>query len=168
MPVNSYECLFLLDPTKTATDVEGVRAQLHQALEKYGAEILASRKWDDRKLAYPIRGHKKGLYYLTYFRMESKKITELEHDFRLSEVILRHMVSVIDPKWNEEMLAVAQDDHRLALQVMHDESPEGGGGGGGAPAGPGGAPAEGEGAGGEGDRGRRGPRRPMETADAGR
>jgi len=165
MPVNSYECLFLLDPTKTATDMDGARAQLHQSLEKYGAEILASRKWDDRKLAYPIRGHKKGLYYLIYFRMDSRKIVELEHDFRLSEVILRHMVSVIDPKWQVEMLAVAQDEHRLALQVMHDESPEGGA----APAGPAGAPVEGETAGGEegGDRPRRGPRRPVE-AEAGR
>jgi small subunit ribosomal protein S6 len=167
MPVNSYECLFLLDPTKTATDMEGVRGQLHQTLEKYGAEILASRKWDDRKLAYPIRGQKKGLYYLIYFRADSKKIIELEHDFRLSEVILRHMVSAIDPKWNDEMLAVAQDDHRLALQVMHDESPEGGGGAG-APAGPGGAPVEGAPVGADegGDRPRRGPRRPMEAETA--
>jgi small subunit ribosomal protein S6 len=169
MPVNSYECLFLLDPTKTATDMDGVRAQLHQTLEKHGAEILASRKWDDRKLAYPIKGHKKGIYYLAYFKTDSKKISELEHDFRLSELILRHMVSVIDPKWNDEMLAVAQDDHRFALQLMHDESPEGGGGGG-APAGPAaGPPVEGGAPAGEGgdDRPRRGPRRAAE-AEAGK
>lgn len=156
MPVNSYECLFLLDPTKTATDLDGVRTQLHHMLEKYGAQILASRKWDDRKLTYPIKGHKKGLYYLTYFKADSKKIAELEHDFRLSEVILRHLVSVIDPKWNDEMLAVAQDDHRFALQVMHEESPEGGAAGPGAPPVEGGAPA---GEGGGEDRPRRGPRR---------
>jgi small subunit ribosomal protein S6 len=169
MPVNSYECLFLLDPTKTATDLDGVRAQLHQTLEKHGAEILASRKWDDRKLAYPIKGHKKGLYYLTYFKADSKKISELEGDFRLSEVILRHMVSVIDPKWNDEMLAVAQDDHRFALQLMHDESPEGGGGAAAGPPGaPAGAPAEGGAPAGEGgeERPRRGPRRGAEAEAA--
>ena len=160
MPVNSYECLFLIDPTKASTDMDGIKGQLHGTLEKYGAEILASRKWDDRKLAYPIKGHKKGLYYLTYFKADSKKISELDHDFRLSEVILRHMISVIDPKWNEEMLAVAQDDHRFALQVMHEES-EGGGGGG--PAGPGAPPAEGGAPGGE-EGGRRGPRRSPEAA----
>lgn len=159
MPVNSYECLFLLDPTKTATDMDGVRAQLHQTLEKHGAEILASRKWDDRKLAYPIKGHKKGIYYLTYFKADSKKISEMELDFRLSEIILRHMVSVIDPKWHDEMLAVAQDDHRFALQLMHDESPEGGGGAAGGPAG---APVEGGVPGGE-ERPRRGPRRGAEA-----
>jgi small subunit ribosomal protein S6 len=166
MPVNSYEVLFLLDPTKT-TDLEGVKTQLHGTLEKHGAEILASRKWDDRKLAYPIGGHKKGVYYLTYFKCDAKKMTEVDHDFRLNEVILRHMVSAIDPKWDEEMLAVARDDHRMALQVMHDESPEGGGGGL-APAGPPGATgapvAEGAPAGEEGgDRSRRGPRRSPEA-----
>ena len=166
MPVNSYECLFLLDPTKTGTDLEAVRTQLHHTLEKYGVEVLASRKWDDRKLAYPIRGHKKGLYYLTYFKADAKKIAEMDHDFRLSEVILRHMISVIDPKWNEEMLAVAQDDHRFALQLMHDESPEGGGGAGPAPAGPVGTPVEGGAPAGEAggdDRSRRGPRRSPEA-----
>jgi small subunit ribosomal protein S6 len=164
MPVNSYEVLFLLDPTKTA-DLEGVKTQLHGTLEKHGAEILASRKWDDRKLAYPIGGHKKGVYYLTYFKVDSKKMSEVDHDFRLNEVILRHLVSAIDPKWDEEMLAVARDDHRMALQVMHDESPEGGLGAGPA-AGPGGPPiAEGVPVGDEGGegRGRRGPRRSPEA-----
>lgn len=154
MPVTSYECLFLLDPTKTASDPEGVKTQLHGTLEKYGAEILASRKWEDRKLAYPIGGQKKGVYHLTFFKAESTKVTEIEHDFRLNENILRHMVAYIDPKWEEEMLAVAKDEHRFALQIMHEESPEGGG----IPLA--GAPNEGEG--GEGGP-RRGPRRSPEA-----
>ena len=61
-----------------------------------------------RKLAYPIKGHKKGIYHLAYFKADSLKITEIDHDLRLNEVVLRHMISAIDPKWEEEMLAVAQ------------------------------------------------------------
>ena len=68
MRVNSYECLFLLDPTKTAADMEGVRNTLNGTLEKYGAEVIASRKWDDRKLAYPIKGHKKGVYHSRFLQ----------------------------------------------------------------------------------------------------
>src|SRR5262245_1003696 len=108
MAVNHYECLLLLDSTKTSGNMDNAKTQLHAVLEKYGAEILASRPWDDRRLAYPIRGHKKGQYYLIFFKADSLKITEMEHDFRLSELILRHMVSNIDPKWVNELLEVAQ------------------------------------------------------------
>jgi small subunit ribosomal protein S6 len=161
MPVKSYECLFLLDPTKTATDMEGVKGNLHQIIEKYGAQILASRKWDDRKLAYPIRGHKKGIFHLIYFKCDSLKIAEMDIDFRINEYILRHMVSLIDPKWEQEMLAVAKDDQRMALQLMHEESPEGGASPGAAVGVPGeeGIPTEDMGEG----RPRRGPRRSAEA-----
>ena len=107
MPVNSYECLFLLDPTKSAADMDGVKNNLNGTLQKYGAEVIASRKWDDRKLAYPIKGHKKGVYHLAYFKADSQKLNEIDHDFRLNEVVLRHLISLIEPKWEEEMQAVA-------------------------------------------------------------
>jgi len=69
--VNVYECMFLLDPTKVAGDVSAAAQQLHAVLERNHVEILASRPWDERRLAYPIGTHKKGLYYLTYFRPQA-------------------------------------------------------------------------------------------------
>ena len=52
------------------------------------------------------------------------KITEMEHDFRLSELILRHMVTHIPNKWVSEMMEVAKDDHRQAYQAMREETQE--------------------------------------------
>lgn len=155
MPVASYECLFLLDPTKASTEMDAVKAQIHGTFEKYGANIVASRKWDDRKLSYPIKGQKKGVYHLTYFKVDSLKVKEIDHDFRLSEVVLRHLISHIDSKWEEDMQAVALDETRQALVIIHEEAPEGGlaGSGGGM-----GMPEEMMG----GDRPRRGPRRSSE------
>ena len=41
-------------------------------------EVLASRPaGTDRKLAYPIKGHRKGLYYLVYFRTEGKNVVTI-------------------------------------------------------------------------------------------
>ena len=33
-----------------------------------------SRLWDERRLAFPIRGQRKGAYWLTYFRLEAAKV----------------------------------------------------------------------------------------------
>jgi small subunit ribosomal protein S6 len=124
MAANVYECLFLLDPNKVAGDVPRAAEQIKAILERNHAEILASRPWDDRRLAYPIKNHKKGLYYLMYFRTEGKNLVTIEHDFRLSELVLRNLVLKIDTKLVETMLALARDEHALALQ-MAPESGDG-------------------------------------------
>ena len=80
MPANVYECMFLLDTNKVASDVPAAAQKLHAILERNQAEVLASRPWDERRLAYPIKNHKKGLYYLTYFRTEGKNVVSIEHD----------------------------------------------------------------------------------------
>ena len=147
MPANVYECLFLLDPNKVAGDVPAAAKHLHGLLERNNAEVLASRPWDERRLAYPIKGHKKGLYYLTYFRTEGKNLLNLERDLALNEMVLRYLVINVNPKLVDIMLQVAKDEHALALQSVQAE--------------PGGGEGNGE-AGGEGEGRRRGGRRHAE------
>ncbi len=149
MPVNVYECMFLLDPSKVAGDIPAAQQHLHQLFEKNKIEILASRPWDERRLAYPIKNQKKGLYYLTYLKADSQALLNLERDYQLSEMILRSMTLKIDPKLVDTMLALARDEHALALQVASAEEPGEGEGGG-------------EAGGDEGRPPRRGGRRPAE------
>jgi small subunit ribosomal protein S6 len=117
MPANVYECMFLLDTNKVAGDVNAAAQQIRGILERNQAEILASRPWDERRLAYPVKGHKKGLYYLTYFRMDGKNLLNIERDLALNETVLRSLVLRIEPKHVETLLAIARDEHALALQV---------------------------------------------------
>src|ERR1700730_10741927 len=121
MAANIYECMFLLDPTKVARDVPGADKQLRTLLEKNHAEVLVSRPWDERRLAYPIKNQKKGLYYLTYFSSEGKNLTNIEHDCALSELILRMMILKIDPKLVETMLGLAKGEHAVALHNYQEE-----------------------------------------------
>jgi small subunit ribosomal protein S6 len=130
MPVNVYECMFLLDTNKVAGDVANAAKQLHGILERNQAEVLASRPWDERRLAYPINGHKKGLYYLTYFRSEGKNVAPIEHDCALNETILRALILKVDPKHVDIMLQLARDEHAVALQTVTEPPPEEGGFGG--------------------------------------
>src|SRR5713226_866151 len=121
MPANVYECMFLLDTNKVAGDIPAAAKQIHGLLERNAVEILASRQWDERRLAYPIRGHKKGLYYLIYFKVEGKKLVQIEKDYSLNETILRMLVLNVDPKLEEHMLAVARDEHAFSLQSVPED-----------------------------------------------
>jgi small subunit ribosomal protein S6 len=118
MAANTYECMFLLDTTKVAGDVPAAAKQLEGLLSKNQAEILASRQWDERRLAYPIKGHKKGLYYLAYFRSEGKNLANIERECALNEMILRQLFIRVHPKLADTMLTLARDEHALALQAV--------------------------------------------------
>ena len=131
MPANVYECMFLLDTSKVAGDVPAAEKQLQSILERHHAEILASRPWDERRLAYPIKNHKKGLYYLIYIRMDGKNLINIERDVALNEIILRSLVIRIDPKMVTLMLEVAKGEHAVALHNIAEEPGEETGGMGG-------------------------------------
>lgn len=123
---NVYECMYLLDTNKVAGDVQGAARQLHELVEKHNAEILASRPWNELKLAYPIRTvagkHKKGLYYLMYFHCGGEVITPLEQDLKLNEMVIRSLILKIDPQLVDLMLSVARDEHAVALQSVQEEN----------------------------------------------
>lgn len=121
MAANVYECMFLLDTTKVAGDVPAADKALRGILEKHHAEVLVSRPWDERRLAFPIRNQKKALYYLTYFSSEGKNLVEIEHDCALNEMILRMLILRIDPKLVETMLSIAKGEHAVALHNIKED-----------------------------------------------
>jgi small subunit ribosomal protein S6 len=90
--------MFILDSAKAAVSWDEAVGQVHNILTKHEAEIVASRHWDERRLAYPIEGHKKGSYLLTFFRADGGKLRDIEADCRLSDLILRDLILKVHPK----------------------------------------------------------------------
>lgn len=92
MAENLYEGMFLLDSGKYAASPDNSTNHVLEILKKSGATIVAHRPWADGKMAYQVKGHKKGLHLLTYFTMPPNGLTEVTRQVHLSESILRHMV----------------------------------------------------------------------------
>ena len=93
-----YEGMFILDPAKYSRDPAGSAQQITDLITQFGGTVLAARLWDERKLAYPIKGHKKGVYWLTYFRMPGEQLTALERQCEISDDIIRKLVLRIDDR----------------------------------------------------------------------
>ena len=102
-----YEGLFLFDSNRYARDPSGVPASVNDAITNAGGEMLASRLWSEQKLAYPINGHRKGTYWLTYFRIDPSKLSGLNRDFQLNDGILRNLVLAVEPRLVEPLVAHA-------------------------------------------------------------
>jgi small subunit ribosomal protein S6 len=91
-----YEAMFLVDPVKHGEDPAGTEKIVSGLLEKHGAKMHRFEKWDDRKLAYEIGGHKRGIYLLALFEMAGEKVRGLRDDCELTEAILRQLVLRLD------------------------------------------------------------------------
>ncbi|WP_245863449.1 30S ribosomal protein S6 [Candidatus Viridilinea mediisalina] len=107
-----YEIVFVVS-TLVAND-EGIAAvleRLRQTIEHHGGEVGAinhAAPWGRRKLAYPIREYvsgeasrrnfTEGFYVLMNFKLDAAKVIELERTIKLTDTILRYLITVIEQK----------------------------------------------------------------------
>jgi len=90
-----YEGMFILDDARCTEDYNGTVEKVHEILRQRGAEIVDSRKWEERKLSYPIRRHHRGVYVLIHFNAPTDAIAAIERQLRLaSDVVLRDIILV--------------------------------------------------------------------------
>ena len=122
MTSRNYEGMFILDNNAATADFEATSGLVDAILKKHGANIVVNEKWDDRKLAYEIKGRRRGTYYLTYFQAEPDAIAKIDEDVHLTEDILRHMVLVLDlpieehiDTRNKERELLAEDSRKNSL-----------------------------------------------------
>ncbi len=62
-----YESMFLISQAEAA-DLKSAIAHIEEVLHRGDAEVVAMRKWDERRLAYEIDKQRRGVYILCYFR----------------------------------------------------------------------------------------------------
>jgi small subunit ribosomal protein S6 len=123
---NVYETLFLLDSNHYSRDPGGASAAVNALVEDAGGTVLASRLWQEQKLAYPINGHQKGTYWLTYAELDGEKLTEMNRACQLNDLVLRHLTLKVEPRLVAPMLAHARGEASLprpdASAIEIDES----------------------------------------------
>lgn len=98
MAATVYEGMFIFDSGKYGRETEAVTGQVPAIIQEAGGEMMVSRLWEERRLAYPIKGQRKGTYWLTYFRIDGSKLSELNRAFQLSDSVLRHLFVKVDPR----------------------------------------------------------------------
>lgn len=107
-----YELMFVVSPL--AANEEGVAAvveRLRGVVQGNGGEVTAVNQtapWGRRKLAYPIREYvsgeasrrnfTEGFYVLMHFSLGAAKVLELERTIKLTDTILRHLITLVETK----------------------------------------------------------------------
>lgn len=91
-----YEAMVLLDNDVVRQGYEHAKSVVTDTLKKYDATIHTVRRWEERRLAYPIRRKNRATFFLAYFEMPGAKIPAFRRDLELNERVLRYLMLAVD------------------------------------------------------------------------
>jgi len=106
-----YEGLFILDANRYARDHEALPREIDELVTSVGGQMIVSRLWEERRLAFPIKGQRKGAYWLTYFSLPKPKVGELTRQFEIKEGILRQLFVRIPDSLVDHIVAHAKGEN---------------------------------------------------------
>ncbi len=90
--MNEYELLYIVTPRRATAEVDQVGEWVAAQVTAGGGEVLSSRAWGRRRLAYPINHHTEGTYVLARLRMPAVAAVALEQALHIQEDVIRHML----------------------------------------------------------------------------
>jgi small subunit ribosomal protein S6 len=114
--------MFLVDSALAAADWDGTLAVIENILKRASAEVVAIRKWGERKLAYDVDHKTRGTYILCYFKADGRRIPGIEKDVQLSEKVMRVLILTTEKRPPE---IVEQDITGQPREESVEQAPEG-------------------------------------------
>jgi small subunit ribosomal protein S6 len=103
--------MVIFDSNRFARDRTAMPAEVEKSIKSGGGEVLVSRLWEERRLAYPIAGQRRGTYWLYYFRGPSSMLSALNREWEIHDGIVRHLVLKVHPHLVEAVLEHARTGH---------------------------------------------------------
>jgi len=90
--VPSYELVFIVQPTIEEEPRAALVEKITQTISKLDGQVGQVDPWGKRRLAYPIKKHLAGFYYLMYVNLPASAIRSLEQSLKLMEDVIRHLI----------------------------------------------------------------------------
>lgn len=88
-----YELLYIVPAPYTEKDLDGISQKVKKLISDLGGTITHEENLGGKKLAYPIKNIYRGFYLLIHFKINAKKIKELDPKLKLASEILRYMIT---------------------------------------------------------------------------
>ncbi len=118
-----YEVMFLVNQGEAAS-LSSLVEHINEVLARAEGDVVSMRKWDERRLAFPIEKQKRGVYFLAYVEMTGDGPAKIERDVVISEKIMRVLITKADHLTEEEMKSHDKRDELAAEAKLRAEQGE--------------------------------------------
>lgn len=123
----------LLDNREVRQGWDSLKDAVAGLFTKHDAKVLSSRRWDERRLAYPINGQIRATYLLVYFSMDTQALPNLRRELQFNEPTLRYMITecedipadAYEPEAEFDVNAIPEDDAPEVEEAPAEEAKDG-------------------------------------------
>lgn len=95
--MRSYELAYIADPEMDEQALDELEGKVKDWIKAAGGTPGKVNHWGKRRLAYEINKKSEGYYFIIPIEMPSQAGNLIERDLRLSEQILRYMITLQQP-----------------------------------------------------------------------
>lgn len=95
--MRTYEALYIITPEMDDDGIQTTANEIEKLVTNSGGAVVRSEIWGRRKLAYEVKKFTEGSYVLLRFDADPAFVAKLELHFRLSDIIIRYLITHLDP-----------------------------------------------------------------------
>lgn len=123
--MRKYETVFIADPDMSDQAREELLERVSGIIDRENGILLNMDEWGLKKLSYEIKKKLRGYYVCLTYGGTGALVTELERNFRLSDLIMKFMTILVTEHVTEESLKIeAEEAKEAALQAKEATDPE--------------------------------------------
>ncbi|VEF46063.1 30S ribosomal protein S6 [Bacillus freudenreichii] len=90
--MKKYEIMYIIRPNIEEEAKQAVVERFDNILTSEGAEIIESKDWGKRRLAYEIEDFREGYYRLIHTNANAEAVQEFDRLAKINDDIIRHIV----------------------------------------------------------------------------
>ncbi|MFD1706059.1 30S ribosomal protein S6 [Siminovitchia sediminis] len=90
--MRKYEIMYIIRPNIEEEAKQALIERFDNVLTSQGAEIIESKDWGKRRLAYEIEDFREGFYHLIQTNANPEAVQEFDRLVKINDDIIRHIV----------------------------------------------------------------------------
>jgi small subunit ribosomal protein S6 len=87
-----YELVFIVQPEIEEEPLNAVVEKISDTISSLEGQVHQTDAWGRRQLAYPIKGHRSGHYFLLNVELPAAAVRSLDRSLKLMEEVIRHLI----------------------------------------------------------------------------
>ncbi|PKL72183.1 30S ribosomal protein S6 [Candidatus Kuenenbacteria bacterium HGW-Kuenenbacteria-1] len=116
-----YDLLYIISNQFTDLEISSVKEQIEFLLQKNDGNIIKTIEIGRRKLSYPIKQARYGIYFRVFFNLEPINSKKLNKDLRLNSNIIRYQIIKTKPSLIEKSLTKIPSEVKISKEEEKEE-----------------------------------------------